>query len=54
VSVIGCNCGGQKSNIEYIYVDSKGVQRTYVSENEAKAAKIRDNNAGTVRAVLKK
>ena len=22
---MGCNCGGQKSNIEYIYVDSKGV-----------------------------
>lgn len=51
---MGCNCGNKNSKVEYIYTSSKGVQTTYNTEVEAKAAKIRDAGAGSIRQVPKK
>lgn len=49
-----CNCGGGQGNVDWIFTNTKGVQTTYRSENEAKAAKIRAGGEGSIRAVLRK
>lgn len=51
---MGCNsCGSKNAKFNYVYTSSKGVQTTYNTEIEAKAAKIRDSNAGSIRQVPK-
>jgi len=46
---MGCNCMGSGEKKVYIYVDADGRQRSYSTELEAKAAKIRAGNTGSVR-----
>lgn len=50
---MGCNCGNKNSKFNYIYTSGAGKQTTYNTEVEAKAAKIRDNNSGSIRQVPK-
>lgn len=50
---MGCNCGNKNAKYNYVYTDSKGKQTTYNTEIEAKAAKIRDANVGSIRQVQK-
>lgn len=51
---MGCGCGGSKnSSYNYVFTDSNGVQKTYSSELEAKAAQMRSGGGGNVRAVAK-
>jgi hypothetical protein len=45
-----CNCMGANGEKKvYVYVDANGRQRSYTTELEAKAAKIRAGNTGSVR-----
>ena len=44
-----CNCMGNGEKKTYVYVDANGRQRSYSTELEAKAAKIRAGNTGSVR-----
>lgn len=46
---MGCNCTGNSVKKTYVYVDANGRARTYSTELEAKAAKIRSGNTGSVR-----
>ena len=46
---MGCGCGGKNAKVNYIYTDPKGAQKTYNTEVEAKAAKIRNGNLGSIR-----
>ena len=49
---MGCNCGSSKNaKVSYVYTSPKGVQTTYNSEVEAKAAQIRNGGAGSMRQV---
>lgn len=47
---MGCNCqGGNKNNApKWTYTAPSGASSTYNSEVEARAAKIRNGNQGTV------
>jgi hypothetical protein len=45
-----CNCGGQNgARVKYVYVDANGRSKSYTTELEAKAAKIRAGNGGSIR-----
>lgn len=47
---MGCNCNGSNAaKVVYVYVDANGRQRSYTTELEAKAAKIRAGNTGSIR-----
>lgn len=50
---MGCNCTKNTSNTQYVYTDGKGVQRTYRTEIEARAAQIRAGGGGNIRSVAK-
>lgn len=50
---MGCNCGGAKAPMKYIYTDANGRQWTYDTEIEAKAAQVRAQGAGSIRTVAK-
>ena len=50
---MGCNCGKQSKNEVHIYTDEKGRQTTYPSLTQAKAARIRNGNKGSVRTETK-
>lgn len=49
-----CGCGGNTGNVTWIFTNTKGVQTTYNTEVEAKAAKIRAGGDGSIRAVMRK
>lgn len=49
-----CNCGSNTSTEQYVFTNSKGVQRTYRTEIEARAAQIRDGGGGNIRTVPKR
>jgi hypothetical protein len=52
---MGCNCGSNNNSTQqYVYTDPKGVQRTYRTEIEARAAQIRAGGGGNIRSVAKK
>lgn len=45
---MGCNCGGQKIQYQWTYVNhSTGERKVYKTEVEARAAQIR-NGGGTI------
>ena len=49
-----CGCGGgAASKSEFVYTTTKGVQKTYKTEIEAKAAQIRHGGGGAIREVAK-
>ena len=51
---MGCNCGSSKNaKVSYIYTSPKGVQTTYNSEVEARAAQIRNGGGGSIRTVAR-
>lgn len=52
---MGCNCGGSAAakNVNHVFTDSSGVQRTYRTEIEAKAAQIRSGGGGNIRTVAR-
>lgn len=47
---MGCNCGKKKGSVTYTHTSPTGVTKTYNTEVEAKAAKIRAGG-GEVKAV---
>ena len=47
---MGCNCGKKGSATSWVYVAPDGTTKTYRTEVEAKAAKIRAGGTGEVRA----
>jgi len=47
-----CNCGASGGAKQYLFVAPDGTQKTYQTEIEAAAAKVR-NGGGTVTAVAK-
>jgi predicted enzyme related to lactoylglutathione lyase len=47
---MGCNCGGKTAKQKYLYTAPNGVQTTYNTEIEARAAQIR-NNGGSITPV---
>jgi hypothetical protein len=47
---MGCNCGGSKTK-QWQYVAPNGAVSTFKTEVEARAAKIRNGNAGEVRSI---
>jgi hypothetical protein len=49
-----CNCGSSNNtNQQYVYTDGKGVQRSFRTEIEARAAQIRAGGGGSIRTVTK-
>lgn len=49
-----CNCGGgTATKQDFVYTDPTGVQRSYKTEIEARAAQIRAGGGGNIRAVSK-
>lgn len=46
-----CNCGGgtQSAPKKYVYTNGNGVQSSYNTEIEAKAAQIRAGGGGNIR-----
>jgi hypothetical protein len=46
---MGCNCGSKATQFVWVYTDGAGRQRTYSTEIEAKAAKIRSGGVGSIR-----
>lgn len=51
---MGCNCGkASNTNEVHIYTDDKGKQTSYPTLTQAKAAKVRNQNRGTVRTERK-
>lgn len=51
---MGCSCRGSSTkNYIYVYTSATGVQTSYRTEIEAKAAQVRAGGAGSVRAVPK-
>lgn len=51
---MGCNCGNKNSTQSWVYTDVNGVQRSYNTQIEAEAAKVRAGGTGSVRSVPKK
>lgn len=45
---MGCNCGAKKINVSYVYTDTKGLKKSYNTLIEARAARIRAGNVGTI------
>lgn len=51
---MGCNCGKTTATNEvHVYTDEKGKQTSYPTLTQAKAAKIRNQNKGSVRTERK-
>jgi uncharacterized membrane protein len=49
---MSCGCGGSAAQKQtYIFTDANGKQVSYKTEIEARAAKIRANHEGSIRAV---
>ena len=48
---MGCNCGGKNAKLVWVYTDEKGKQTSYNTEIEAKAAKIRNADQGSIRSI---
>lgn len=47
---MGCNCRKVAAkNVTYIYTNPNGVQRSYRTEIEAKAAQLRAGGGGSIR-----
>lgn len=49
---MGCNCGGTKAEQTYVYTSPNGEQKSYKTEVEAQAAKIR-NGGGTITTITR-
>ena len=51
---MGCNCGKASNAKEtHVYTDEKGKQTSYPTLTQAKAAKVRNGNRGSVRTERK-
>lgn len=44
---MGCNCGGKKTNQQFLYISPTGERKVYKTEVEARAAQIR-NGGGQI------
>lgn len=51
---MGCNCGNKNAKVDWVYTNTNGVQKSYTTEIEANAAKIRAGGTGSVRSVPKR
>jgi hypothetical protein len=51
---MGCNCAGQKTAaVKYVYTSPQGVQTSYPTQIEAKAAQVRAGGGGNIRTEAK-